>query len=231
MPARGPLESDTCRDYVLPRLKAAGWSDDQIIEQYPITDGRIMTVGTRHRRDKPLRADYVLEYRPGVPVAVVEAKREYSIPAKGMQQAKRYGQLLDLPLAYATNGTGIVEDDRDTGRETEHLDAFPGPTAVWSRYRAWKGLADDAVAGGVALPFNRALRTFDGGVKEPRYYQQVAINRTVQAILSGDKRLLLTMATGTGKTLSPCRSSGSCGTAPGAVTASRASSTSLTATS
>lgn len=122
MSARGPLESDTCRDYVLPRLKAAGWTHDQIIEQHPITDGRIMIVGQRHRRDKPLRADYVLEYRPGVPVAVVEAKREHSIPAKGLQQAKRYGQLLDLPLAYATNGKGIVEDDRDTGRETEHLD-------------------------------------------------------------------------------------------------------------
>lgn len=200
MSARGPLESDTCRDYVLPRLKAAGWTDDQIIEQYPITDGRIMTVGTRHRRDKPLRADYVLEYSPGVPVAVVEAKREYSIPAKGMQQAKRYGQLLDLSLAYATNGKGIVEDDRDTGRETAHLDAFPGPTVAWSRYRAWKGIADNAVAEGVALPFNRALRTFDGGVKEPRYYQQVAINRTVHSVLAGDKRLLLTMATGTGKT-------------------------------
>ena len=121
MSSRGPLEGDTCRDYVLPRLKAAGWTDDQIIEQYPITDGRIMTVGQRHRRDKPLRADYVLEYRPGVPVAVVEAKREHSIPAKGMQQARRYGQLLDLPLAYATNGKGIVEDDRDTGRERDQL--------------------------------------------------------------------------------------------------------------
>ena len=71
-----PLEKDTCRDYVLPRLKAAGWSDDQIQEQFPITDGRIITVGKRHRRGEALWADYVLEYRPGVPIAVVEAKRE-----------------------------------------------------------------------------------------------------------------------------------------------------------
>jgi len=127
MSSQGPRESETCRDYVLPRLKAAGWTDDQIIEQYPITDGRIVPVGQRHRRDKPLRADYVLEYRPGVPVAVVEAKREYSIPAKGMQQAKRYGQLLDLPLAYATNGNGIVEDDRDTGLERDQLLQLPQP--------------------------------------------------------------------------------------------------------
>ena len=200
MSSQGPRESETCRDYVLPRLKAAGWTDDQIIEQYPITDGRIVTVGQRHRRDKPLRADYVLEYRPGVPVAVVEAKREYSIPAKGMQQAKRYGQLLDLPLAYATNGNGIVEDDRDTGLERDQLSSFPSPADAWARYRAWKGISDDRVADGLVLPFNRALRTVDGSVKEPRYYQRIAINRTVHAVLAGDKRLLLTMATGTGKT-------------------------------
>lgn len=200
MSSRGPLESDTCRDYVLPRLNAAGWTGDQIIEQYPITDGRIMTVGQRHRRDKPLRADYVLEYRPGVPVAVVEAKREHAIPAKGMQQAKRYGQLLDLPLSYATNGKGIVEDDRDTGLERDQLNAFPTPAEAWGRYRTWKGIVDDRVADGLVLPLNRALRTFDGSVKEPRYYQRIAINRTVQAVLAGDKRLLLTMATGTGKT-------------------------------
>lgn len=200
MSSQGPRESDTCRDYVLPRLKAAGWGDEQIIEQYPITDGRIVTLGQRHRREKPLRADYVLEYRPGVPVAVVEAKREYSIPGKGLQQAKRYCQLLDLPLAYATNGKSVVEDDRDTGLERVQLPGFPGPEEAWARYRSWKGILDDLVADGLGLPFNRVLRTFDGGVKEPRYYQRIAINRAVQAILSGDKRLLLTMATGTGKT-------------------------------
>ena len=196
----GPLEKDTCRDYVLPRLTAAGWTDDQIQEQFPITDGRIITVGKRHRRGDALWADYVLEYRPGVPIAVVEAKREYSIPGKGLQQGKNYAQLLDLPFAYSTNGKGIVEDDRDTGIENDKLDAFPGPEELWSRYRAWKGIIDDSVADGLAVPFNRALRNADGSVKEPRYYQRAAINRAVQAILAGDKRLLLTMATGTGKT-------------------------------
>lgn len=92
----GPLEKDTCRAYVLPRLIAAGWVADQIVEQFPITDGRIITVGKKHRRGESLRADYVLEYQPSVPIAVVEAKREYSIPGKGLQQAKRYAQLLDL---------------------------------------------------------------------------------------------------------------------------------------
>jgi type I restriction enzyme R subunit len=195
-----PLEKDTCRDYVLPRLKAAHWGDDQIQEQFPITDGRIVVVGDKHRRGEALRADYVLEYRPGLPIAVVEAKREYAIPGKGLQQAKNYAQLLDLPFAYSTNGKGIVEDDRDTGLEDDKLGAFPNPDELWSRYRAWKGITEDAVAEGVALPFNRSLRNPDGSVKEPRYYQRTAINRAVEGILRGDQRLLLTMATGTGKT-------------------------------
>jgi type I restriction enzyme R subunit len=195
-----PLERDTCRDYVLPRLKAAGWSDDQIQEQFPITDGRVIAVGKKHRRGDALRADYVLEYRPGVPVAVVEAKREYAIPGKGLQQAKNYAQLLDLPFAYSTNGKGIVEDDRDTGLENDKLVSFPDPEELWSRYRAWRGITKDPVADGVVVPFNRTLRNPDGSVKEPRYYQRTAINRSVAAILGDKKRLLLTMATGTGKT-------------------------------
>ena len=196
----GPLESDTCSKYVLPRLKAAGWSDDQIQKEFPITDGRIISVGKKYRRGEALRADYVLEYRPGVPIAVVEAKREYTIPGQGLQQAKDYAQLLDLPFAYSTNGRGIVEDDRDTGMENDKLVAFPGPEELWSRYRTWKGITDDPVAEGVVVPFNRTLRNADGSVKEPRYYQRTAINRAVAAILGGEKRVLLTMATGTGKT-------------------------------
>lgn len=184
----------------MPRLRAAGWSDDQILQQFSITDGRIITVGKKHRRAEALRADYVLEVEPGVQIAVVEAKREYAIPGKGLQQAKRYAQMLDVPFAYSTNGKGIVEDDRDVGLENERLTSFPSPDDLWSRYRSWKGITDDTVADGLLLPFNRALRTPDGKVKEPRYYQRVAINRAVDAILKGDKRLLLTLATGTGKT-------------------------------
>src|SRR2546430_5339309 len=199
MPA-GPLEKDTCRTYVLPQLTAAGWSRDQIQEQFPITDGRVIKVGKKHRRGEALRADYVLEYRPGLPIAVVEAKREYAIPGKGLQQAKKYAQLLDVSLAYSTNGKGIVEDDRDTGLEMDKLSAFPSPGAMWSRYRAWKGIVEEIVADALVLPFSRALRNPDGSVKEPRYYQRVAIHRSIEAILRGNKRLLLTLATGTGKT-------------------------------
>lgn len=195
----GPKESDTCRDYVLPRLAEAGWNRDQIIDQFPITDGRVITTGRRPRRGDALWADYVLEYSPGVQIGVVEAKREFKNPGDGMQQAKKYAQLLDLPFAYSSNGKGIIEDDRDTGLE-KMLGVFPSPDELWQRYRAWKGIVEEPVADGLLLPFTRALRTPDGGVKEPRYYQRVAINRAVQAILAGDKRLLLTLATGTGKT-------------------------------
>ncbi len=196
----GPTEADTCRDYVVPRLKEAGWGDDEIVEQYRITDGRVLSVGKKHRRDVPLRADYVLEYRPGFPIAVVEAKRSYAIPGKGLQQAKRYASLLDVPFAYSTNGKGIVEDDRNTGLERDDLVGFPSPEVLWARFREWRGIGDELTAEGLLLPFNRALRNPDGSVKEPRYYQRTAINRAVRAILQGDKRLLLTMATGTGKT-------------------------------
>ncbi len=110
-----------------------------------------------------------------------------------MQQAKNYAQLLDVPFAFSTNGKGIVEDDRDTGhRDATTCVAFPSPDELWARYRDWKGIGDDSVADGLLLPFNRALRNSDGTVKEPRYYQRTAINRAVEAILSGDKRLLLT---------------------------------------
>ena len=90
---------DTCRDVVIPALHAAGWAEDQIREQFPITDGRIVVAGRRHRRGEALRADYVLEYEPGVPVALVEAKREYAIPAEGLQRARRYARLSDVLCA------------------------------------------------------------------------------------------------------------------------------------
>ncbi|MEX2420459.1 MAG: DEAD/DEAH box helicase family protein, partial [Actinomycetota bacterium] len=198
MPDLGPLEKETCRDYVVPKLHDARWTDDQILEQFPITEGRIVRVGKKHRRDKPLRADYLLEVAPGFHVAVVEAKREFKKPGDGLQQAMRYAERLDIPLAYSSNGKGIVEHDYDTGLETTRV-GFPDPDEALARFQAWKGLSDDAV-GMLAKPFNRELRNFDGTVKEPRYYQRVAIARTLEMIEAGEKRVLLTMATGTGKT-------------------------------
>ena len=195
----GPLESDTCRDYVLPRLHGAGWDSDQIREQVVVADGRIVLAGKRRRREKPLIADYVLEAAPGFAVAVVEAKRLYKLPSDGLQQGMRYSEMLDLPLAYSTNGEGIVEHDYDTGRQATPA-TFPGPDEALRRYRAWKGYVDDELVERLTLPFSRALRNPDGSVKEPRYYQRVAIEGALAAILAGRKRVLLTMATGTGKT-------------------------------
>lgn len=201
----GPLEKDTCRDYVVPLLEGAGWKD-RFVEQYRITDGKVVPIPRTarrrrdHKRDEPLRADYVLEYEPHLPVAVVEAKREHRRPGDGTQQAMRYAELLRLPLAYSTNGKGIVEHDFDTGRETD-LDAFPPPEEIWRRYRAWMGIVDDVATEATLLPFNRDLRLPDGRVKEPRYYQRAAISAALDSILKDKRdRVLLTLATGTGKT-------------------------------
>ncbi len=210
MTSAGPLESDTCRDYVIPKLEAAGWKD-RFIEQYPITDGRIIPKGRKYRRGKPLRADYVLEFEPNLPIAVVEAKRLFKIPGQGLQQAMNYAQLLDLPLAYSTNGQGVVEHDYDTGVE-RNLTGFPEPDELWQRYRAWKGLTEP-MADVVRFPFDRTLRNPDGSVKEPRYYQRVAIHRALQAVLEAKDECCSRWPPAPGRPSSPYRSCGSCGRA------------------
>jgi len=187
-------EADTCRKYVLPKLYAAGWSDDQISEQKSFTDGRIVPLGEKSRRRHPKRADYLLRYTRDLPLAVVEAKAAYKLSGDGLQQAKDYAEILGIKFAYATNGHGIVEFDYVTGRETE-LDSFPSPAELWRRLRASEGLDDDELASRALTPSNTSIG------KSQRYYQEIAINRTVQAILKGDQRILLTMATGTGKTV------------------------------
>jgi len=192
-------EADTCRKYVLPRLYEAGWTDDQISEQKYFTDGRIVPVGQGHVRKVGKRVDYLLRYHPDFPIAVVEAKAAYKKPGDGLQQAMEYAQILGLKFAYATNGRGIEEYGLITGRQTS-LDAFPSPQELWGRLRGDQGLAEDAEAEDLLFPFNRELRNPDGTVKRPRYYQEIAINRAVQAIVQGRKRILITMATGTGKT-------------------------------
>jgi type I restriction enzyme R subunit len=193
-------ESDTCRKYVLPRLYQAGWTEEQISQEKYFTDGRIVPVGRGHLRKPGKRADYLLRYHPDFLIAVVEAKAAYKKPGDGMQQAMEYAQILGLKFAYATNGHGIEEHDFVTGKQTS-LDAFPSPQQLWKRLRRDQGLSDDADAVDLLFPFNRELRNPDGTVKRPRYYQQIAIHRTVQAVIQGRKRILITMATGTGKTL------------------------------
>lgn len=125
-------EADTCRKYVLPRLYAAGWTDDQISQEKYFTDGRIVPVGKGHVRKPGKRADYLLYYRPDFPIAVVEAKAAYKTPGTGMQQAMDYAQILGLKFAYATNGLGIEEYDFTTGKQTS-LKGFPSPGELWGR--------------------------------------------------------------------------------------------------
>jgi type I restriction enzyme R subunit len=186
-------EADTCRKYVLPKLYAAGWDDDQISEQKSFTDGRIVVVGNRARRRPSKRADYLLRYARDFMLAVVEAKAAYKVPGDGLQQAKEYAEILGLRFAYSTNGHGIVEFDYTNGQERE-LDSFPKPDKLWQRLRVAEKITDEEIAAKLLTPANA---TVDKG---RRYYQEIAINRVMQAILQGNKRVLLTMATGTGKT-------------------------------
>jgi type I restriction enzyme R subunit len=192
-------EADACRKYVLPKLYAAGWTDDQISQEKYFTDGRVVPVGRGHMRQRGKRADYLLSYRPGFPIAIVEAKAAHKHPGEGMQQAMDYAEILGLKFAYATNGRGIEEFDFLTGKQST-LIAFPTPEGLWERWRGDRAVTVEADAQDLLFPFNRELRNPDGTVKRPRYYQEIAINRTVQAVIGGKQRILLTMATGTGKT-------------------------------
>ena len=189
-------EADTCRKYVLPKLIAAGWDNDprSFTEQKTFTDGRIVLIGEKVRRRPQKRADYLLRYTRDFVIAVVEAKAAYKSPSDGLQQAKDYARVLGLKFAYATNGHGIVEFDFLSGKERE-LESFPTPDELWQRLRTGEKLKDDTAAERLLTPYNHLSG------KSPRYYQDIAINRTVQSILQGKRRILLTMATGTGKTV------------------------------
>ena len=189
-------EADTCRKFVVPLLQAAGWDNDphSIAEQRYFTAGRIISQGPTARRRPGKRADYLLRYTRDLPLAVVEAKAAYKHPADGLQQAKEYATILSLPFAYATNGTGIIEFDFLKGKESTLAD-FPTPADLWARYSHKQQLTDPVAVERFLAPFNLSTG------KTPHYYQRIAIDRIIQAILSGQRRVLVTMATGTGKTV------------------------------
>jgi type I restriction enzyme, R subunit len=188
-------EADTCRKFVVPLLQKAGWesSPHMINEQRTFTDGRVVFVGGRPKRGKQKRADYILRYSADYPLAVVEAKSYYKLASDGVQQAKDYALILGLKFAFASNGRKIIEIDLFTGRETERTD-FPTPGELWRRQREGLGLSDDVVAERMLTPGRP-----DPG-KPLRYYQELAVNRAVQAIITGQSRTLLTLCTGAGKT-------------------------------
>lgn len=190
-------EADTCRKYVVPKLQKAGWEDTPffLAEQRTFTNpkGRIRIVDGRVVRGKPKRADYLLGYREDFPIAVVEAKADYRTPGAGLGQAKEYAEILGLKFAYSTNGKGIVEFDYMTGIERS-IEQFPTPEELWSRLTGENPLPDEAK--------DKLLTpTHPDPDRPPRYYQQTAINRAVEAVMRGQSRILITMATGTGKTV------------------------------
>ncbi len=191
-----PNEADTCRKSVVPLLQQAGWDNEphSIAEQRTITDGRIIPVGKGFVRKPPKRVDYLLRYARDFPLAIVEAKASYKTAAAAVQQARTYAEMLGLKFAYATNGNDIIEIDYFAGTETR-VTAYPAPATLWQRYQAGVGIIEPARTAQLLTPYNHTLG------KGERYYQQIAINKTVEAILKGDKRrFLITMATGTGKT-------------------------------
>jgi hypothetical protein len=192
-------ERDICTKFITPAVKRAGWDEmTQVREEVGFTKGRIIVRGKLVTRGKPKRADYVLYYKPNLPLAVIEAKDNTHSVGDGIQQALGYAETLGIPFVFSSNGDAFLFHDRTgTGDAVETelaLDDFPSPQELWSRYRTWKGLDADQEALVLQDYFD------DGSGKEPRYYQRIAINRTIEAIAKGQNRVLLVMATGTGKT-------------------------------
>lgn len=193
-------ETDICAKYITPAIVQAGWDEQiQIRREVPFTDGKILVNGRVHARGKKKRADYILYIKPNIPIAVVEAKDNTKSMGAGMQQGLGYAKALDVPFVFSSNGDGFVFHNKaaigDEPIESELTnDEFPTPGTLWNYYKRYKNISD--VEAEIILQDYFVTR----GGRTPRYYQQVAINRTVEAVVKGQQRILLTMATGTGKT-------------------------------
>jgi type I restriction enzyme R subunit len=193
-------ESDIKAKFITPALLKAGWNEQtQIRREVFFTDGQIIVSGNITKRGERKRADYILYYKPNIPVAIIEAKNNKLSINSGIQQALDYAQILDIPSVYSSNGDGFFEHNKSaTNNAIEQelsLDNFPTPDELWQRYKQYKGIDTQEQERISAQDY-----FFDGSDRRPRYYQQIAINRSVEAIAKGQKRILLTMATGTGKT-------------------------------
>jgi type I restriction enzyme R subunit len=192
-------ERDICTKFITPALRKAGWDEMlQIREEVSFTKGRIIVRGKLVSRGQAKRADYVLYFKPNIPLALIEAKDNAHSVGDGMQQGLEYAATLDIPFVFSSNGDGFVFHDR-TGAGGAHetnlaLDAFPSPDDLWARYATWKGLTPETEKIVLQDYFD------DGSGKAPRYYQVNAVNAAIEAIATGRDRILLVMATGTGKT-------------------------------
>lgn len=190
-------EQDICLRYITPSLEAAGWDKmKQIRTEYTFTDGNVIVRGNVTTRGNKKRADYLLSFKSNIPLAVVEAKDNKHALGDGMQQAIAYALLLDIPFAYSSNGDGYIEHDFTTGMETTlGMGDFPSPESLWERYKIYKNIDTAEKEKIVSEPYY-----FMSGYNAPRYYQRVAVNRVVEAAAQGRDRMLLLLATGTGKT-------------------------------
>lgn len=192
-------EEDICTKFITPAVEKAGWDImAQVRQQVYFTDGRIFVRGKLVSRGKGKKADYILYYKSHLPIAVIEAKDNKHSVGSGMQQGLDYGEILDVPFVFSSNGDAFLFHDRtvSSGKKEQELtlDEFPSPEELWEKYCKWKGIDDSNVELILQAYHN------DGSGKEPRYYQRVAINRTIETISKGENRVLLVMATGTGKT-------------------------------
>ncbi|MBN2766852.1 MAG: DEAD/DEAH box helicase family protein [Paludibacteraceae bacterium] len=193
-------ERDICTKYITPAIENAGWNKHtQLFEEVSFTDGKIYVRGKLTARGERKRADYILYYKPNIPIAVIEAKDNKHSVRAGIQQALDYARILDIPCVFSSNGDGFLFHDRtatDESIETElSNDEFPTPEQLWEKYKQYKGITTPTAERIVSQDYY-----FDGTSRRPRYYQQIAVNRTVEAIAKGQNRILLVMATGTGKT-------------------------------
>jgi type I restriction enzyme, R subunit len=196
-------ERDICTQFITPAVQKSGWDfATQVREEFYFTAGQVIVKGKVVRRGKPKKADYLLFYRPHIPIAIIEAKRNDKPLGAGMQQGLEYADedALAIPFVFSSNGDGFLFHDKTrTGPAVETeltLDQFPSPAKLWNRYCQWKEF-DSAAEQIVTREYYS-----DGSDKSPRYYQQNAINRTVEAIATGQDRALLVMATGTVTTCS-----------------------------
>ena len=191
-------EADIISKFILPAVIGSGWDDmTQIREEVKLRDGKVIVRGQMAVRKTVMSADIVLYHKPNLPLAVIEAKANKHSIGKGMQQALDYAGLLEVPFVFSSNGDGFIFHDKtnSTILETEiSLSDFPTPAELWDKYCQWKGYTQ------AQLPIITQDYHDDGSGKSPRYYQLQAINKTIEAIACGQNRILLVMATGTGKT-------------------------------
>jgi type I restriction enzyme R subunit len=193
-------ERDICTKFITPAVEKSGWNKlTQLLEEVSFTDGKIYVRGKLTARGNQKRADYILYYKPNIPIAIIEAKDNKHSVGAGIQQALDYAQILDIPCVFSSNGDGFLFHDRtatDGNIETEiGIDDFPTPQQLWEKYKKYKGITTPTAEKIASQDYY-----FDGTNRKPRYYQQIAVNRTVEAIANGQGRILLVMATGTGKT-------------------------------